>query len=69
MCSSRGVEKKLRKPPPSCEVLDTLPSMVLDTIAEALPLYERMHALRIRPSGRFTSPTTREVLAAPETVP
>ena len=49
----------MRGPLPS---LDGLPHEVLDAIAEAMPIYEQMHARRIRPAP---SPRGRDVCATP----
>ena len=35
--------------------VETLPAEVQDTIAEAMPIYEMMHARRLRPAGEETS--------------
>ena len=57
---------RTRGPLPS---LDGLPQEVLDAIAEAMPIYEQMHARRIRPApsplardSRATPPSTTTVL-------
>lgn len=59
VCSSPGVVPRMRVPLPS---LDGLPEEVLDAIAEAMPIYEQMHARRIQPSTH-----AREVAHAPLT--
>ena len=59
VCSSPGVVPRMRAPMPS---LDGLPQAVLEAIAEAMPIYEQMHARRIRPSTHV-----RDVERAPLT--